>query len=85
MRTLILTLLVLIAAPSVASAGILAHLKKQPGDLPKPHALKKGADPQNPKKHKLFHKHHHGHGCDECYEGGHGHHHGHGLFHHFHH
>ena len=79
MRTLILTLLVLIAAPSVASAGLL-HLKKQPGELPKPIALKHGADPQNPKpKHKLLHKHRHGHGhhgCDDC---GHGH--GGGLFH----
>ena len=80
MRTLILTLLVLIAAPSIASAGLLHHLIKQPGDLPKPHALKKGVDPQNPKqKHKLFQKHHHG-GCDDC-----GHHQGHGLFHRFHH
>jgi hypothetical protein len=78
MRTLILTLLVLIAAPSVASAKL--HLFKQPGDLPKPIHLKHGADPQNPKqKHKLFHKHHDGHGCDEC--GDHGHHRGHGLFH----
>jgi hypothetical protein len=54
MRTLILTLIVLIAVPSVALAK-----KKKPGDLPKPHALKKGVDPQNPKvkKFKLFHKH----------------------------
>jgi hypothetical protein len=58
MRTLILTLLVLIAAPGVASAHLIK--KKVPGDLPKPHALKKGVDPQNPKvkKHKLFHHKH---------------------------
>ena len=68
MRTLILTLLVLIAAPSVA----MAKLHKRPGDLPGKHALKKGVDPQNPKpKFKLLHKH-----------GGGGH--GHGLFHKFH-
>ena len=57
MRMLILTLLVLAALPAVAEAK-LHH--KVPGNLPKPHALKKGADPQNPKVHKhhlLHHKH----------------------------
>jgi hypothetical protein len=60
MRTLILTLMMLIAAPSLAQAHF-HFLKKAPGDLPKPHALKKGADPQNPKvkkHHKLFHHRH---------------------------
>jgi hypothetical protein len=56
MRTLILTLVMLIAAPSLAQAHF--PFKKAPGDLPKPHALKKGVDPQKGpkvKKHKLFH------------------------------
>ncbi len=57
MRTLIFILLALIAFPTIADAKLLK--KKVPGDLPKPHALKKGADPQNPKvkKHKLLHRH----------------------------
>jgi hypothetical protein len=47
MRTLVLTLLVLTAVPSVAWA------KKRPGSTPKPHAVKRGATIDDPPRKLL--------------------------------